>query len=99
MKTGTSLNGHIENTNRAKAIACDCKVCYWSKITRYGDIFCRFYKRNNPNKEKCKRFETKLYNPMEDKGKKKCNPPMAKDITSYYPAFPWERKIGGNKND
>lgn len=70
-KTGVSCNGHIENTNKVKAVECNCSTCHWSKITHYGDVYCNYYKKNNPEIKKCKRYSEKLWDPIEDKGKKK----------------------------
>lgn len=55
-ETGTSMNGHIINTNKVKAIKCNCSNCGWSHKTRYKDIYCDYFKKNNPQKDKCKRY-------------------------------------------
>lgn len=98
------MNGKIVYKHRVRAIKCDCSKCVWAKNTKYGDIFCHYFKRNNPQREKCKRYATKeslqdkeIIKNMESAPRTNGNV-MAKDITSYEPAFPWERKIGGDKN-
>jgi hypothetical protein len=99
-KDGISKNGRMENVNKVKAIQCDCSKCGWHKLTRYGDIYCKWLRQNNPKREKCKRFYRlseledrkaidSLKNVPRDNGKI-----MVKDTTSYEPALPWEIPVG-----
>lgn len=93
-KSGIQMNGRIENTNKVKAINCDCSLCGHSKQYKLGDqkmIYCKIYKKNNPQKHKCKRF---YYRERFDNNKKMTS---AKEITSWEPAFPWEIPIGGKR--
>ena len=86
------MNGHIENINRVKAISCDCSKCGHSTKYKLGSqsmIYCKAYKKNNPKKEKCKRFYHK-----GDLGTKK-EIINAKEVTSWEPSFPWEIPVGG----
>lgn len=102
-KTGVSQNGRTYNTKKTKPITCDCAKCGWAKLTKYGDIYCKWLRQNNPQKEKCKKYyqlseleDKKIIDSLK-KAPKANGKILAKDITSYCPSFPWERKIGGDK--
>lgn len=85
-KYGVSMGGHIEDINNINAIECNCADCYWSHKA-YGAIYCEYYKKNNPEKTKCKRYSQK-----EDYGpKQKKRPIKIKDIKNWNPSLPWER--------
>lgn len=86
-ENGISMNGHIENINKIKAVKCNCTKCGWAKKA-YGTIYCKYYHKNNPKKQKCKRFY------VTQGGEKGIKPrTSAKDISKYEPSFPWERPL------
>lgn len=59
----------IINTNKAKAIKCDCAICGWAKKA-YGHIYCNYYKQNDPAKDKCNRYYAREYKPTKGEYKK-----------------------------
>lgn len=95
-ETGISMHGSIVNTNKAKAIKCNCSKCYWSKMS-HGVVYCKYYKKNNPQKSKCKKFYLRSAYERQDKTLDFAPRTDASEITSYQPAFPWERPVGGGK--
>lgn len=55
MKTGTSMQGRIENTRNVKRIPSVCKNCYHHRLN-HGINYCVYYDLINPNKRKCARY-------------------------------------------
>ena len=96
-KYGVSMNGHIENTNKIKAIKCNCSICVHSKKYQFDGqtmIYCNVFKKNNPKNTTCKRYYPKdlTSETMGMKEKQK-----TREISSWEPSFPWERPLGGDK--
>nr|WP_297765918.1 hypothetical protein [uncultured Butyrivibrio sp.] len=91
-KTGVTTNGKIENINNIGSVKCDCRKCFHSKKI-YGGVYCKYYDKINPRKQKCIRFcQKEHYKPID-----RTKPIIAKELTSYEPSFPWETPIMGVK--
>ena len=84
---------------RKKAIKCDCLKCIWAKSGN-GYTYCKKKKINNPQKEMCDKYctqndliDSKAIAALKSAPRNEQGNILAKDVTTYQPAFPWERKI------
>lgn len=57
-KTGTSMNGKIENFKKISTVKSNCRNCFHCRKVKdnHRDCYCDYYKTINPNRKSCSRY-------------------------------------------